>query len=1106
MSTFISEKKRIEAVESAKKAERDLANAKEKIRFLEDIVAALRKNYEEEIDKKAEDRINVLLQSKTWRLGRAVNKCKTLKGFLALPFKLWKLKKSLPEDKFSLKRPVPAVNEEKTPEVNGEKTPAVVLNAKEQAWMSSMLEKASRIPDSNGCKYYVRSSLRIGIVCDRFFFDFVNAAADFVYLTPQNWREEIKKEIDVFLYVSTWHGLNDEWRGIASTPELRLKFFRSLSQDDGHGKRTYGDALHNEQINIFNECHRLNIPTIFYSKEDPPNFWFFAEFAQCCDYVFTSAQECIAAYKEYADLDDVRVASFGINPLMHNPIGFRSAPKGRDVLFAGSWMLKYPKRCEELAEIFDGVLATDYALHIIDRNFSDDASKVTYPEPYLNYVSPAVPHDLLQKVHKMADWAVNINSVKESRTMFSNRTFELQANGVLLLSNFSIGVDSMLPNISMAHDSAEVGRILHGLTPEEVYERQVAGIRSVMSGHTCYDRMRQFLEPAGLKFEQPVRRILVLAEELTENVVNAFERQTYEEKTLLRAQDVKAEDLEAYDMLAWFDGLSEYEEFYLEDLSNAFKYTACDYVTKDAWMEGGVLHEGVEHNYVERMESKYRTLFWIASYSWDDLMGMEDGMQLKNGYSIDHFNYDAKPCQATFNEKPYALTIIVPVRNNGRQLYGKCFSGLRRSSLFEEMEILFVDTGSTDQRTLKTESWLARRYSNIRVVFCESADKDAFTEAVQVGVSVSTAPYAAILFPEEEAVGDGYAGLYHALLEQGGDAAMGNMYACDVTTQLVDNYDVVIKALGRTVIERKDDFPGNNASFAPKIQTMLMAKELLQEMLHLQSDAADAPLDGLRLMRLAKKIILVNTPVFAAYVPASNTADSAHALLVPLLEEMFKVDKDAAGIKVSYELFASKIIFYNKWSGEKEVKFAWSILDVLKNNEKIYQSKYRSNKTFAYNFSQLEKGLYAVKAFIKDENQKFSEKVALVHVFADKTFQVEKEYSSASKRSVSMKDVEIDIIPVGKGVYHVSAKGRFSVYTDFAWHVFRQDEDEPFFKSEFSLANERLLTLPESGTYRVKLICRVGKTKGELFSEPFNIDVTEDSQGGSFAQEVEVLP
>ncbi|MCR5220340.1 MAG: glycosyltransferase [bacterium] len=1082
MSIFISEKKRLEAVELAQRAERELAKTKERLRSLEDIVATLRRNYDEEIDKKTEDKINALMQSKTWRLGCAINNCKTIKDFLALPFELWKLKKSLPEDDFSLDQPVAAANEEIVqPEV---------LNAEEQAWMSSMLEKASRIPDSNGCKYYVKSSLRIGIVCDQFFFDSINAAADFVYLTPENWREEIEKGIDVFLYVSTWHGLNNEWHGIVGVQKLRLKFFRSFWQGDGHEESTCENALRDEQMNIFNECHRRNIPTIFYSKEDPPNFWLFAEFAPYCDYVFTSSQECIAAYKEYINLDGVEAVSFGINPLVHNPIGFRSAPKGREVLFSGSWMLKYPRRCEELAGIFDGVLATDYALHIIDRNFPLN-KKLAYPEPYINCVSPALPHDLLQKVHKMADWAVNINSVKASRTMFANRSFELQANGVLLLSNFSIGVNSMLPNISMVYDSAEVGRILHGFTPEEVYERQIAGIRSVMSGHTCYDRMRRFLKPAGLKFEQPVRRILVLVEELTENVIRSFERQTYEEKTLRCAQDVKPGDLKAYDMLAWFDKHSEYEEFYLEDMSNAFKYTACDYVTKDAWKEGGVLHEGIEHNYVERMESKYRTLFWIASYSCRSLMRMKDGIRLKNGYSIDHFNYDAKPCKTTFNERSYTLTIIVPVRNNGRQLYGKCFSGLRCSSLFEEMEILFVDTGSTDPYTLKIENWLARRYSNIRMISCEDAGKEAFAAAIQTGLSVSTAPYVAVLFPEDEAVGDGYAGLYHALLEQGGDAAMGNMYACDVTTQLVDNYDVVIKTLGRPFIERKDDFFDNNASFAPRIQTMLMAKGWMQEVLCPQSDAADTPLEGVRLMHLAKKIILVNTPVLAAYIPASNAAE---LLPVPRLEELFKVNKDAVNIKVSYDLFASKIIFYNKWNGGENARFAWSILAVLKDNEKVHQSKYRKDTTFAYSFSQLEEGFYAVKAFVKDEDRKFSEEVALVHVFADKTFQVEKEYSSASRRNVLMKNVEINIVPVGNGICHVSAKGRFSVYADFAWHVFRQDESKPCFKSEFSLASERLLTLTESGTYKVKLICRVGKKKGELLSEPFDVDVTEDSQ------------
>lgn len=56
------------------------------------------------------------------------------------------------------------------------------------------------------------------------------------------------------------------------------------------------------------------------------------------------------------------------------------------------------------------------------------------------------------------------------------------------------------------------------------------------------------------------------------------------------------------------------------------------------------------------------------------------------------------------------LTIVVPVYNNGRHLEGKCFRSLQRSSIFDRMEILLVDDGSTDETTLQVVQDLERRF------------------------------------------------------------------------------------------------------------------------------------------------------------------------------------------------------------------------------------------------------------------------------------------------------------------------------------------------------------------------------------------------------------
>lgn len=626
------------------------------------------------------------------------------------------------------------------------------MDAAQQNWIDGYIDRIAAIPNSNGCRYFEKLSCRIGVICDSFFYSFISSAADFVYLTPDNWQCELEKGLDAMLFVTAWRGLHEEWRGLGATRDMQKNPMRLLA------------------LKLLETCKSAKIPTIFFSKEDPPNYAVFLDYAKNCDYICTTAQECVPDYIHDCGHKRVQAVSFGINPVVHNPIGFRTSEKEKTVLFSGSWMLKYPDRCKELSMIFDGILQSGCNLHIIDRNYPG-TPKYCFPETYFPYTSPALPNDLLQKVHKLFDWAVNINSVKGSQTMFANRAFELQANGVLLLSNLSVGVNQMLPNVQMVHDSDEISQIIHSLTEEECYERQIIGVRSVMTKHTCFDRVGQILSPLGIHTAQPVRKILVLADVLSESVRKCFEQQTFSTKTLRKACEVVPEELLAYDMIAWFSPDSEYSAFYLEDMANGFKYTACNYITKDAWMEGQVLHAGAEHNYVNQMKSKYRTLFWREAYSPEFLLTIDQCQPLPGGYSIDHFNFDAKITNYQAPKQDYLLSVIIPPCNNDVQLYGKAFSSLRRSSMFQNIEILLA---------LGTETamagYLAQRYENVHN--CNFDERQC--------VQAAQAPYVAFLCPENESVGDGFQKMYEIAAMKNADCVVGNYCLADATCQTVN--------------------------------------------------------------------------------------------------------------------------------------------------------------------------------------------------------------------------------------------------------------------------------------------------------------------------------
>ena len=56
---------------------------------------------------------------------------------------------------------------------------------------AELLEQLGRLPRSNGSGFYRPLPFRVGMVADRFLFDNYSCTCDLVYLTPDNWLEQL---------------------------------------------------------------------------------------------------------------------------------------------------------------------------------------------------------------------------------------------------------------------------------------------------------------------------------------------------------------------------------------------------------------------------------------------------------------------------------------------------------------------------------------------------------------------------------------------------------------------------------------------------------------------------------------------------------------------------------------------------------------------------------------------------------------------------------------------------------------------------------------------------------------------------------------------------
>ncbi|PCF37080.1 glycosyltransferase [Staphylococcus delphini] len=706
---------------------------------------------------------------------------------------------------------------------------------------------------SNGSRILKKAKYKIGMIADEFLYNSFKDTADVTFISSDANIE--KMHFDFVIVATTWRGIDESWQGVAS-PKSRMRAHLMLMLD---------------------ELIERQIPLVFYSKEDPVNFHLFKDIATKCDYIYTTAEEMVQDYIEYTNNTNVGVLQFGVNPHYHNPIGTRTeqAIKNKDgVIFAGSWTKKYPQRNKDLARIFDGLSSSGNDLTIFDRNLHLERERYLFPSKYIPYLTGPLNHDALMKVHKIFRWALNVNSVKYSETMFANRVFELQAFGNLIISNYSVGVNNQFPNVFMVNDESDVGPILNRHTESELREFQAKNIRNVMLENTTYHRINEIANFIGLTSNATQPVIGVVVRERTEALVDMFKRQMNVKKILLTEQELN-DHIHELDFVTFFDERYVYEEYYLADLISAFYYTDVDFVQKVLKPDTAV------HDYIEAYHDKYLTLFDAEAYQSD---------VFKLGYTLD----DA---EVFYNEKQVLskndwVSVIVPIHNNGRYLEDKCMRSLRRSSIFKHLEIIFVDDGSTDEETLHVIQRLRRKYPNIVYYRFESGSGSA-SRPRNKGVELATTPYITYLDPDNEAIGDGYATLYEKLQENDSvDMVIGNIIKEDNRKRSVFNYYGTIKKYNndKPLITNTKKFMKTAGLRAQSIQALMVKADVIKNN-HIKMVEGAAGQDTVffqELMLYSKKVLGIKVPIHTYYAAVSGSV--TNSISKKLFDKYYKLE------------------------------------------------------------------------------------------------------------------------------------------------------------------------------------------------------------------------
>ncbi|WP_243720214.1 glycosyltransferase [Macrococcoides canis] len=690
--------------------------------------------------------------------------------------------------------------------------------------------------------YYQKSDKKVGIICDEFLYNSFKDVSNLVYISHNDIDRLSEIDIDYFMYATSWRGIDMTWEGSASpSNDLRQDIYK-----------------------VIHHFKERGIKTVFYSKEDPVNYNLFKDISILCDVVFTSAMEMVPTYVELCGHVNVHSLQFGINPNYHNPVGTRSnyaSDVKNDVIFAGSWLTKYPTRNKETSMILDGLINAEKDFTIIDRNLNLKKDRYLFPVKYIPYLTYPMNHEDLMNTHKLYRWAINLNSVKYSETMFANRIFELQAFGILLLSNYSVGVNNQFPNVFMINNHSDVAPIVNNYSERDLREFQGKAIRNVFREHTTYHRF-SYIE--NIVLDSPMmkeqNKILVVNQDESDKVRENFERQMYVDATLINKSELNSTNLKEYDYITFMSKQNIYGEYYLEDLLTPFKYVDVDFVTKNG--------TGEVHNLTGHFKDINTTMFKVNAID-----GIEELNTLSNGYLADDIELENNYRAPKSSKK---LSVIVPIHNNGVYLEDKCFASLRRSSIFDQMEIVFVNDGSTDDETIKIINRIRRKYPN-HILYKEFDEgSGSASRPRNIGVEIATSPYITYLDPDNEAMGDGYGKLFDRLMSDDSlDLVVGNIMKEDNVRRSNFNFAQTIKKYNHNslLIEDTHQFMKDSGLRAQSIQALIVKKSIILDnnIKMVEGAAGQDTMFFQELMLYSKNVAAINAYIHMYYAAVSGS-------------------------------------------------------------------------------------------------------------------------------------------------------------------------------------------------------------------------------------------
>jgi len=253
-----------------------------------------------------------------------------------------------------------------------------------------------------------------------------------------------------------------------------------------------------------------------------------------------------------------------------------------------------------------------------------------------------------------------------------------------------------------------------------------------------------------------------------------------------------------------------------------------------------------------------------------------------------HYDEDFTPSET----KDKKLSVIVPIHNNGKYLKYKCFSSLKRLKCFNDLEIIFVDDGSTDNETIRIIEDIKSTHDIVYKRF-ETGSGSA-SRPRNEGVHLATTNLITYLDPDNEAVDEGYSVLLNEINSDPElDMVVGNIIREDNEKRNSIRYSTKVKrAINSDIItDTKEALIKTNLT-VQSIQGLIVKKNIIIEnnINMVEQAAGQDTLYFQQLLLNCKKVKVVDHMIhsYYAFVEGSITNTVTHKFF----EKFYKVERE----------------------------------------------------------------------------------------------------------------------------------------------------------------------------------------------------------------------